>query len=73
MAESEVETMFAIQEAQLEKAMQEARDERKQKEEALQEKEKILYKLARLMKKNNASIEDIVEETGLSRVVIEQL
>ncbi|MFK7982389.1 MAG: hypothetical protein AB8G86_20575 [Saprospiraceae bacterium] len=65
--------MFAIQEAQLEKAMQEARDERKQKEEALQEKEKILYKLARLMKKNNASIEDIVEETGLSRVVIEQL
>ncbi len=36
MAESEVATMCAVQEAQLEKAVQEAADERKQKEEALQ-------------------------------------
>lgn len=87
MAESEVETMFAIQEAQLEKAMQETRDERKQKEEALQQKrealqqkeealqqkEEMLYKLARIMKKNNASIEEIITETGLDRTSIEQL
>jgi len=93
-AEAEVEMMFAIQEAQIEKAMQATQDERRQKEvalqqkedalqqkedalqqkeDALQQKQEALYKLAKMMKKNNVSIADIIKETGLSRMIIEQL
>ena len=79
-AEAEVEDLFSVQEALIKRAQQEAEEERKLKEEAIQkekeaiQKEKIaLLKLAQQMKKYGESTIAIQEATGLTIVEIEEL
>lgn len=73
MAEAEVETMFAVQEAKLEKATQMIEEANRREEEERRQKQETLYKFAKFMKRNNSSIEDIINETGLSKTEIEKL
>ena len=79
-AEAEAERMMAVQEAKLAKAealLREERrmkeEERRMKEEERRMKEEALLKLAKLLKKHNTPISEIIAQTGLSREVLEAL
>jgi len=76
-AEAEAEIMMAVQEAKLAKLKEEERrlkEDAQQKEaEERQLKENALLKLARLLKKHNTPISEIMTQTGLSKKVIEAL
>lgn len=77
-AEEELETIFAVQEAEKVQLLNMLEEERRQKEEAKAREEEAkakshnnAIKLARLMKQSGASVNEIMQETGLSEVELQ--
>ena len=65
-AEEEVEAIFAQQEAEKAYYKRTAEEERRQKEEALEQAREARIKLARLLLRTGPSVKDVAEETGVS-------
>lgn len=79
-AEEELETIFAVQEAEkvqllnmLEEERRQKEEERRQKEEAKAKSLSNAIKLARLMKQSGTSNREIIEETGLSEEEVQNI
>ncbi|MBE2206469.1 MAG: hypothetical protein IAE84_02735 [Saprospiraceae bacterium] len=79
-AEEEVEAMFAQQEAENEyykRIAEEARvregEERRQKEQAMEQARDAQIKLARLLLRTGMSVEEVAIETGLSEEEVEKI
>lgn len=72
-AEEELETIFAVQEAEKVQLLNMLEEERRQKEEAKAKSLSNAIKLARLMKQSGTSNREIIEETGLSEEEVQNI